>query len=151
MLDAMSASWLAKSIAGTQMLTAGLSAVHLLGFALVMASGLAVSLRLLGVVFRDRPASDLIGPATWTLAAGVSISLVTGALLVLPRLSGALANDFFRAKMGLLAGVVGFHATIRGRRAFLASEGRVFRLLGASGVVLWTCLALAAFAFILIE
>ena len=39
MLEALQSSWLARAIGESQMLTASLSAMHLIGFTLVMGSG----------------------------------------------------------------------------------------------------------------
>lgn len=151
MLDALSSSALARTVAESQMLTAWLSAVHVIGFVLVMASGLATNLRLLGVVLREQPVTDLTIPAAKTLSLGVGVSAVTGVLLFLPRAAGAFANGFFRAKLLLLVAALAFFAVARRTTGARSTDGRAFRGLGALGLSLWFGLALAAGAFILLE
>ena len=53
MLETLQASAFAKAIAQSQVITAGLSAVHALGFAMVTSSALVAGLRTLGGLFSD--------------------------------------------------------------------------------------------------
>lgn len=151
MLETLSSSAFAHTLAQSQVMTAGLSAVHLLGFTLVMASGLLAGLRWLGVMFVERPVSEVMPAASTALAIGCGISIVTGALLVLPRAPGAAANEFFRAKMLLLLAVIGFHTVVQRRLAARASSGQTVAWVGATGLALTLALALSASAFILLE
>ena len=151
MLETLSSSAFAQALAQSQVATAGLSAVHLLGFTLVMASGLLAGLRWLGVIFVERPVTEMMPAASKALAVGLGISVVTGALLVLPRAPGAAANEFFRAKMFLLLAVIGFHVVIQRRLAVRASSGQAVVWVGALGLALNLALALSAGAFILLE
>ena len=151
MLEALASTAFARTIAESQMLTAGLSAVHLLGFTLVMGSGLLSGLRCLGVLLRERPLSEVMSAASTGLVVGLGISVVTGFLLFVPRAPGAAANEFFRAKMLLLISVVAFHAMIQRRRASrIAGDGAIVWV-GALGLALNLALAMAASAFILLE
>ena len=152
MLSAGQSSWLAHTIAQSQILTAGLSAVHLLGFTLVMGSAVVSNLRMLGAVFSDLPATAITRPASRALVLGACVSVTTGLLMFLPRAVGASRNDFFRAKILLLVVAALFHAIVQSRVATkaVASPG-LSRVVGAVGLALWLGLAVAAGAFILIE
>ncbi|MEQ1913160.1 MAG: DUF6644 family protein [Vicinamibacterales bacterium] len=152
MLDALQHSWLAQTIAQSQMLTASLSAAHLLGFTLVMGSAVVSNLRLLGVMFTDQPATHVTQPARRALLLGACLSAATGVLLFMPRATGAVANDFFRVKMTLLLLALLLVTTVQGKVARReAAERGVARLVGAVGLALWVGVALAASAFILLE
>ena len=152
MLSALQSSWTAHTIAQSQMLTAGLSAVHLLGFTLVMGSAVVSNLRMLGAVFLDQPATAITRPASRALLLGACVSVTTGFLLFLPRAVGASRNDFFRVKILLLVAAALFHLVVQRRVAATASAAPgLSRMVGAVGLALWLGLAVAAGAFILIE
>ena len=151
-LNALQHSWLAQTIANSQMLTAWLSAVHLLGFTLVMGSAVVSNLRLIGVMFADQPATQITQPARRALLFGACLSTATGVLLFMPRATGAVDNDFFRVKMTLLVLALLMLTTVQGKVARReATERGVARLVGAIGLALWIGVALAAAAFILLE
>jgi hypothetical protein len=153
LLEALQDSWLAHTIGESQMLTASLSALHLVGFTLVMGSALVSGLRLLGVTLREVGAIDVIRPATRVLLVGLSVSAVTGSLLFVPRAAGAAANDIFRLKLTLLLGAVLVHFAITRRVAGRGGAGDTGaqRATGALGLALWVGVALAGCAFILLE
>ena len=152
MLNALQSSWLAHTVGESQMLTASLSALHLVGFTLVMGSAVVSNLRLLGALFADQPATDITRPARRALLLGACLSATTGSLLFMPRAASAVANDFFRVKVALLAVALLFLAIVQGRVSRRAStEPGQARLMGAIGLALWIGAALAASAFILIE
>ena len=152
MLNALQHSWLAQTIAESQMLTATLSAAHLLGFTLVMGSAVVSNLRLMGVMFTDQPAILITQPARRALLLGACLSAATGVLLFMPRATGAVDNDFFRVKMTLLVLALLVLTTVQGKVARReASERGVARVVGAMGLALWIGVALAASAFILLE
>src|SRR4029077_15262415 len=102
LLEALQDSWLAHTIGESQMLTASLSALHLVGFTLVMGSALVSGLRMLGVALREGTAINGVRPATRAQLIVLSISSFTGSLLFIPRAAGAAANDIFRLKLTLL-------------------------------------------------
>lgn len=131
--------------------TAALSAVHLVGFTLTTGGALVANLNLLGVLFRERPAIDVTRPASRGIAVGLTLSAFTGVLLFAPRASVASVNWIFQAKMALLAAAVVFHFTIHQRVARRDVAGALRAATGAVGLLLWTGLALAGCAFILLE
>lgn len=152
MLEWLEATQLARAIAQSLMLTASLSAVHMLGFTLVTGGALLANLRLLGVLFPRRSAAEVTEPATLGIALGLAISVVTGLLLFAGRASRVIESDAFQLKMLLLLAAASFHFTWHRRVARRASAGRgVLRATGAVGLSLWLGLAAAACAFILFE
>ncbi|MEQ1759404.1 MAG: DUF6644 family protein [Vicinamibacterales bacterium] len=130
--------------------TASLSALHALSFAVVMGSAFLLNLRLLGLLFRDRPVREVAGPAKAGLGAGVAMSVATGVLLFLPRAVAAADDDAFRMKMLFLLTAAGF-AWVQVRGLAAGAPVTADRARGALGLVLWMGLALSACAFILLE
>ena len=142
----------AKTIANSLPLLGGLSAVHLLGFALLMGSVLVSSLRMTGLLFADRPVSDITGGTNRGVAVGLSLSVVTGLLLFSSRASSAAENSFFQIKMLLLLVAAVFHfgvSRVATRQA--GASSRRLRAKGATALLLWIGVALAGCAFIFIE
>jgi len=64
MLEALQRSWLAHTINESQVITASLSALHVIGFTLVMSSAAVTGLRMIGVTLREVPVLDVVRPAT---------------------------------------------------------------------------------------
>jgi hypothetical protein len=154
MLDALQRSSFAQTIAQSQMITASLSALHVLGFAMVTSGALLLGLRALGRVFADRPAFDVVRPAARLLMLGACMNVMTGALLFSPRATSAVANGFFRTKMLLLVGaVIAQLVLMRGmRRRSRKGEPGFASVPGAAvSAALWIAVGVAGAAFILIE
>jgi hypothetical protein len=134
------------------LLTGALSAVHLVGFTLTTGGALVANLNLLGVLFRERAPFDVTRPATRGIAIGLVISALTGALLFAPRASVASVNWIFQAKMALLVTAVAFHFTVHQHVARRdVGAGSLRAVTAVAGLLLWTGLALAGCAFILLE
>lgn len=142
---------IATTVRDSLMLTAALSAVHVVGFTLVTGGALVANLNLLGLLFRERPALEVTRPVTRGIAVGLAISVATGVLLFGPRATAASANSIFQTKMALLAAAVLFHLTVHQRVARSEVTGAARRATAAAGLLLWTGLALAGCAFILLE
>ena len=132
-------------------LTGALSAVHLIGFTLTTGGALVANLNLLGVLFPDRPPMEVSRPASRGIALGLVISALTGVLLFAPRASVASVNGIFQTKMLLLVAAVVFHALVHQRVAGSSVSASARRGTGAVGLLLWTSLALAGCAYILLE
>ena len=143
---------IAATVAESTMLTAALSSIHLIGFTLLMGSVLVANLRLLGVLFPQRPLLKVTGPAGRGIALGLVVSVGTGLLLFTARASAAIENPTFQVKMLLLVTAAVFHFALQRkviRRA--PSALRLLRVTGALGLALWVGVALAGCAFILLE
>jgi hypothetical protein len=151
-LSWLQATPLAATVGGSVLLTAALSSIHLVGFTLIMGAAIVSNLRLIGVLLPGRTATEVTAPAARAILLGLSISIVTGALLFAPRALAAADNGIFRAKMLLLVTATAFHFSLhRGiSREPSPARWRV-RLIGALGLALWAGLALSGAAFILIE
>jgi hypothetical protein len=143
---------LALTVRDSLMLTGSLSAVHLIGFTLTTGGALVANLNLLGVLFPERPPIEVTRPASRGMALGLAISALTGVLLFGPRATVASANWIFQLKMALLVTAAVFHLVLHRRVARNAAASLLMRRATAVvGLVLWTGLALAGCAFILLE
>ncbi len=152
MFEWIETTTLAQTIARSLMLTASLSAAHMLGFALVTGGAAFANLRLLGLLFAARPANEVTQPASRGIAIGLAVSVVTGALLLSGRASSLIASDTFQLKMLLLLLAAGFHFTCHRYVSGRASVPIVlWRLTGAIGLALWLGLAVSACVFILFD
>lgn len=142
----------AHAVGESVLLTASLSAAHLIGFTLVMGGALLVDLRLLGMVLPRRPAADVAAPAGRIVALGLAISVITGVLLLSSKATTVIASGAFQLKMLLLLAAGVFHFAVQpwvARRA--AGDGALLRTSGAAGLSLWLGLAVTACVFILFE
>lgn len=127
------ATWLSTARWGY----AAVSALHVLGIALLVGAILPLDLRRLGAV-RSVPEAALARVLVPTAATGLALATGSGALLFLPRASEYAALDVFAVKLALVgAGAVlalGVHAAeVRGpwparRRAAVAALSAVIWL-----------------------
>lgn len=152
LLDWLQKTAIAAVVRDSVLLMGSLSAVHLLGFTLVTGGAFVSNLRLLGVLLPGRPVVEVSRPATRGIAVGLLLSIATGILLFAPRATAAGANRIFQIKMLLLVSAAAFHFTVhRGVSRRPAASRLMLRTTGAVGFLLWTGLALAGCAFILLE
>ncbi len=121
-----------------------IESVHVLALTLVVGSIAHVDLRLIGFVGRGRSVADTTAamlPITWS---AFVVAATSGALLFASNATAYAHNDFFRAKIALiaLAGVnmLAFHGLV-GRDAAgwrdAASTPRRARVAGALSLLLW--------------
>ena len=146
------ATRIATTVGQSLLLTGFISSIHLLGLTLLVGGVLVSSLRLLGVIFPERPLLDVTGAADRGIMLGLAISVATGLLLFAARAVEIAENGFFQLKMLLLvAAAVFYFAVYRNisRRAHV--QPRLLRFTGALGLALWFAVALAGCAFILLE
>lgn len=152
LLEWAQATGVAATVRDSLVLTAALSAVHLLGFTLVTGGALVSNLRLVGALFPRYPVVEVSRPASRGIAVGLALSITTGLLLFAPRAIAASSNSTFQLKMLLLLGAAAFHVTLhRGVARRPGTTPRLQRLIGGVGLALWLGLALAGCAFILLE
>jgi hypothetical protein len=139
----------ASTIAQSQILTAALSAVHVVGLALVVGSAFVTALALTGLAFPSRSAAE-IATAGRAVLIGLAISMVTGVLLFSARAEAASQNSFFQLKMLLVVSAALCQLVIQGvaRRALTS---RAAPVAGVLGLALWVSVVLAGCAFILLE
>jgi len=150
-LSWIEATSLARAVAESPTLTASLSAVHVVGFALVTGAALVANLRGLGALFARSRASDVIVAANRAILIGLAISVATGAPLFAARAADAGANGSFQLKMLLLLGAATFQFVFVGGGAVERRSAVASRAVSGVALGLWLGLALAAFAFLLLE
>jgi hypothetical protein len=146
------ATTIATTIGQSTLMTGFLSALHLLGLTLLVGGALVSSLKLLGVIFPDRPAIDVTGGIHQGMTLGLMLSVATGLLMFAPKAPTAAENGFFQIKMLLLLIAALFHFTVHRRVTRRADvQPRLFRWTGAFGLAIWFGVAAAGCAFILLE
>ena len=150
MLDWIENTSLARAVGSSADITAWLSAVHAVGFALVTGAALVANLRGVGAVLRQAAIGDVVRPANRAIFLGLVISASTGALLFAARATEAAANGFFVLKMSLLLAAAVFQFSVVRRTATGRSQTAA-ACASAAALSLWLGLALAACAFVLLE
>jgi uncharacterized membrane protein len=89
-----------------------LDMIHQLAMVVFLGTIVLVSLRLLGLVMRDRRVSEVARDVRYGTMAGLATMLVTGPLLFVPEPVRWYVNDFFRWKMTFLFLALVFHFTL---------------------------------------
>ena len=84
---------------------------HLAGIALFAGAILVTDLRLLGLVMRNQPVSEVIDRLRWPKRVGFLIVATCGLLLASSKAEEYYYNSFFRAKLALLV-LVAVHALV---------------------------------------
>ena len=121
---------------------------HLAGIALFAGAVLVTNLRLLGVVMRNHPVSEVIDRRRWPKRVGFLIVGACGLLLAGSKAEEYYYNAFFRAKLALLV-LVAVHALVfRGsvynQAAALDGARRIpgkAKLAAALSLLLWISIA----------
>jgi uncharacterized protein DUF6644 len=143
---------MATTIAQSQLLNGFLSGIHLLGLTLIVGGALVSSLRLLGIIFPERPVLAVTAAAGRGIILGLAVSVATGFPLFASRATTIAENGFFQIKMLLLVTAVVFHFTLYRRvTRRLDVQPRLLKFTGAWGLALWFGVAAAGCAFILLE
>lgn len=124
---------LAVTVRDSLFLTALLSGLHVVGMTVVSGGALVRGLR------------EADAGVTAVLRLALGVSLFSGTLLLLPRAASATANDYFLAKMALLAAA----AIVEGLIAF--RRGGVRQRLLLCSALLWAGVACLGAAYILLE
>lgn len=143
---------MAQIVGASQSITAWLSAVHAMGFALVMSAGLVWNLRASGVLLSEVSHKSIARPATRLLGLGLTLSLVTGLALFAPRASYTAPGGVFQLKIALILVAASYQLTANVsvlRRPVISSAW--LRANGILGTMLWLALAVTACWFILFE
>lgn len=141
----------ATTVAESASLTAWLSAVHVVGFALASGAALVANLRGLGALLPRTDVSEVLVAANRAILLGLAISIATGAPLFAARATDAAANGAFQLKMLFLLAAVTVQLALVGGGAREPRSVRVSRVASAVALALWLGLAWAAFAFLLLE
>lgn len=124
--------------------------IHVLTLCLFVGTALIVDLRLLGVMLRRVPASEIIQRLLPWSAAGFLVMVVSGSLMFYAAPLDKYENLFFRVKMGLLA-LAGINVWVFFKTVYrsipewdldLVPPGKA-RLAGGVALVLWATIITA--------
>jgi hypothetical protein len=125
---------------------AWLLTIHLFGLTLLLGSVIVISLNLLGLFQRLKPAERLRREVRPVLLTGLALSVTTGVLIFTGGAQPYYEGYWFRLKMVLLVITLIFHSTVY-RAVSTAPAGRLsiamYRLTGAFMLVLWFSVAWA--------
>lgn len=129
----------ASAINDSEWLFPVIESIHISGLAVLIGTIAIVDFRLLGLVLRDRPVSQLARDLRpWTLA-GIAIMLTTGPLMLTAEPERGYGNPAFAFKMSLLLLALVTHFTVHryvtSDRPSGAALGRVAACLS---LLLWT-------------
>lgn len=129
----------ASAINDSEWLFPVIESIHISGLAVLIGTIAMVDFRLLGLVLRDRPVSQLARDLRpWTLA-GIAIMLTTGPLMLTAEPERGYGNPAFAFKMSLLLLALVTHFTVHryvtSDRPSGAALGRVAACLS---LLLWT-------------
>ena len=143
---------IAGTIGESLSITAWLSAVHAIGFTLVMSAGLTWNLHASGVLLPDVSRQSIARPAARLVGLGLTVSLLTGLALFAPRASYTAPGGVFQLKMALIlvASIHQLGVNISVLRRPVTSVASL-RANGILGTMLWLALAITACWFILFE
>jgi hypothetical protein len=148
----LEATGFARTVGESLSLTAWLSALHLIGFTLVMSGALIWNLRAAGLILTDASMHSVARPASRLLGAGLVISVATGFALFAPRASQAALVGAFQLKMALLVVAAAWQLwPSRSSSRRPGPSGASSRVGAVVGAMLWLSLAVAGCWFILFE
>jgi hypothetical protein len=142
---------LAKTIGGSQNLTGFLSGVHLVGMTLIAGGALVFTTRAFRLAGEPDVRVRLRTAEVRAISGGLVISVATGLLLVLPRLSASFGNPIFITKMLFVLIAALWHLTLGRRAARTTAAGGGTRATVAIELLLWYAVVFAGCAFILYE
>ncbi len=106
--------WVAKA---DHLFTAGLQVVHVIGFTLLLASLLLISLRLLDLIFKQQTVPQIARETLRLLWLGLALAVFTGVVMFIGAPKHYAYNPAFVTKMVLLLVAVIVQAALFGRVA----------------------------------
>jgi len=133
--------WISKS---NHLLIAGFQVIHVMGFILLLASLVLISLRLLGLIFKQQTVPQVAREATRLIWIGLALAVGTGILMFIGSPKHYFYNPAFDVKMGLLLAAVIVQALLFGRVA--ASEAQkpwLARTAVGLSLVFWFAVSMA--------
>jgi hypothetical protein len=133
--------WIARA---NHLFMAGLQVIHVIGFILLLASLLLISLRLLGLVFTGQTIAQVARETTRLLWLGLALAVISGAIMFIGAPKHYFYNPAFGTKMLLLAAAVFVQAAIFGRVAASAEPHPVLARVGVGlALAFWFAVSLA--------
>jgi len=118
-----------------------IEAVHLVAFATLGGAVLFLDLRLLGLLFRSQPVSQLAEAVAPWQRGSLALAIATGSLLFLSEPMKLYYSEPFWIKISCLALVVAFDFTIRSRATRGIASGAATQLAGGISLLLWSGVA----------
>jgi hypothetical protein len=133
--------WIAKA---NHLLMAGLQVVHVIGFILLLASLLLISLRLLGLVFTSQSIAQVARETTRLLWFGLALAVSSGVIMFIGAPRHYFYNPAFATKMLLLIVAVIVQAAVFGRVAANEAPHPVLARVGVGlALAFWLGVSLA--------
>ena len=148
-LHAIEATRVATAVRDSLVLSAALSGLHLVGMTIIVGTAIVIALQLISRAFSGVSHAAVLVPASRMLLVGLSLSLVSGLLMVMPRASASLANPIFQLKMLALVAAVTLHVVVV--RPLSIRDFSFTPLAGAVQVLLWMSVAVLGAMFTLLE
>jgi hypothetical protein len=129
----------------------GFQSIHILAIAMVMASAVVISLRVLGLMMRDLPLATVtqrFAPWIWY---SLIVLLITGLVLVVGEPGRSLTNSIFQLKMLLLLVAITFllllRLPMRRNEHYWDESGGGTRagakLIAVASLAVWSCIIFA--------
>jgi hypothetical protein len=139
-LAAIEASTLAETLRTSTTLYPLVSALHIVGIALLVGGIIAVDLRVIGV-WRGDGWRDAVRDRAPIAGAGLALALATGLLLFSVRATAYAENPTMLMKWGLIAlglvNIVVFHRMLKQRASLRRSPPASLRAMAAASLVIW--------------
>jgi hypothetical protein len=145
LLTAIQKTPLSRALAGADHLVmAALQVVHVVGFILLLASLVLISLRVLGWALKSTPVAEVARDTTRLLWLGLALAVLTGLLMFIGAPKHYFYNPAFTTKMVLLAIAVIIQAVVFSRIAASESPNPALARVGvALALVFWFSVSLA--------
>jgi hypothetical protein len=143
-LTAIQDSAVAHAISkSNHLVAAGLQIVHVLGFIVLLASLVLLSLRLLGLVFKKQPMEQVSRDAIRLIWWGLTIAVISGTLMFVSSPKLYFFKGVFQLKMLLLIVAVIVQVTLF-RKVVAGSQSPSFtRMIVALSLVAWFGIGMA--------
>ena len=144
-LTAIQNSAVAHAISkSNHLVAAGLQIVHVLGFVVLLASLVLISLRVLGVAFKKQPVAQVAKDAIRLIWLGLAVALASGTLMFVSSPKLYFFNWAFDLKMLLLIVAVVVQVTLFRKVATIETPNPIFaRISVALSLVAWFGIGLA--------
>lgn len=142
-LDWLQGTPVAHSISKSHHLVgAGLQVVHIVGFIALLAAAVLLTLRALGLVFRDYDLRRLEHDLRWPLWGGLVLTVASGVLMFVATPKLYYYNKAFDLKIVLLPVAVLLQAVLF-RRLALARDGAARAVVSLASVATWFTIGIA--------
>lgn len=135
--------WLGRFIVESNWLFPVIESVHLLGLALLGGAVMVVDMRMLGILLKNRPVTEIAAEARPWMIRGIIVMLLTGIPLFMSEAVKCYYSPAFWVKMYALAAALLYTFTIRTRVTQSEAVHNTARqvLVGALSIALWFTVA----------